>query len=92
MNIIKTTDERAAAFALLDDAPARTQGRRVGIIVQSRTKADEPLADAIVTIAQGGRRLWTIAEACQLIADLEACEDKLGRWIAKHRARDAADY
>ncbi|KPK74220.1 MAG: hypothetical protein AMJ84_00065 [Acidithiobacillales bacterium SM23_46] len=82
-----------SAVELLREQGARTLGRRVGCIMQSARPVDEQLAGAIVEIAQRAREkatgstAWTLAESLQLIADLEAEERRLDRWLTTQEAR-----
>jgi hypothetical protein len=48
--------------------------------MQSTRATDEQIADAIVELAQGEKYHWTLAEAVQLIRDLEAETMPLKAW------------
>lgn len=80
-------EEVKADIAFLRALPARSQGRRVGAIVQDYARSQD-LADRIISIAQGWERVnWTRAEARELELALEAEESRLDRWVTKMSTR-----
>ena len=82
-----TIEEVRADIAWIRELPARSQGRRVGAIIQDYARSQE-LADRILSIAQGWEKvIWPRAEAIELERDLEAEESRLDRWVTKMSAQ-----
>ena len=80
-------EEVRADIAAIRELPARTQGRRVGSIIQDYARSQE-LADRIISIAQGWEKvIWTRQEALELEQALEAEESRLDRWVTKMSSR-----
>ena len=65
---------------ILEGLPARTLRRPVSSLMRSKRATDEQLADVIVELAQGDKYQWTLAEAVQLVRDLEAEGMPLAAW------------
>ncbi len=69
---------------ILRELPARTQGRRVGAIVQS----GDGVSELVLSVAMGWEKVvWTLAEARALQAALEAEEKRLDRWVTTMSVR-----
>lgn len=69
---------------ILGELPARTQGRRVGAIIES----DDGVAQLVLSVAQGWEKVvWTLQESRELVASLEAEEDRLDVWLASMSKR-----
>ncbi len=69
---------------ILRELPARTQGRRVGAIIQS----GDDVAQLVLSVAMGWEKVvWTLAEARELEAALEAEEKRLDRWVTTMSVR-----
>lgn len=65
---------------ILEGLPARTLRRPVCSLMRSKRATDAQLGDLIVELAQGDQRDWTLAEAVELVRDLEAEEMPLLAW------------
>ena len=69
---------------ILRELPARTQGRRVGAIVQS----GDGVSELVLSVAQGWEKVnWTLLESRQLQESLESEESRLDRWVTKMSTR-----
>lgn len=83
--MIRGHDDRPpASEVLLDTLPPRTLERKVRAILQSNRAEDADLQNALLDIAAGNKREWTLADWQKLTFRMEAIEESL-RWFLEHR-------